>query len=52
MRATHPQVKVIYMSGYTDRTVPLDGHHGDAFLQKPFTAMQLHSRIREVLSTF
>jgi DNA-binding response OmpR family regulator len=37
------------MSGYTDRTVPLEAHSSDAFIQKPFTPVQLHQRIRDVL---
>ena len=48
-----PNVKVLYMSGYTDNVV---GHNGmlDAgvrLLQKPFNLRDLKSKVREVLDT-
>jgi two-component system cell cycle sensor histidine kinase/response regulator CckA len=48
-----PNLKVIYMSGYTDDTVFRTGRleHGVAFVQKPFTAGVLSKRIREVLDS-
>jgi DNA-binding NtrC family response regulator len=46
-----PEVKVLFMSGYTDDT--LVHSHGFektmAFLQKPFSAVSLASKVREVL---
>ena len=47
-----PEIKVLYMSGYTDQAVV---HHGiletDAILlQKPFTAAALASKLREILN--
>jgi two-component system cell cycle sensor histidine kinase/response regulator CckA len=46
-----PEVKVVFMSGYTGQTVgaqgPLDP--GSAFLSKPFTRDALTRKIREVL---
>ncbi len=47
-----PETKVLYMSGYTDNAIVLDGVlHGRAvFLQKPFTPDALARKVREVLS--
>ena len=47
-----PQTKVLYMSGYTDNAIILDGVlNGRAvFLQKPFTPDALARKVREVLS--
>jgi len=47
----HPEMKVLYMSGYADSAIV---RHGvlppDAdFVQKPFAPEALHSKIREVL---
>ena len=49
--AMRPGMKVLFMSGYTDRTVRLhDQLSGDAnFIQKPFTPAALAQRLREVL---
>jgi len=46
-----PQLKVVYMSGYTDDTVFRTGRleRGVPFVQKPFTADALTKRIRETL---
>jgi two-component system cell cycle sensor histidine kinase/response regulator CckA len=51
--AKRPNVRVIYMSGYTDDAIV---HHGVldkglTFLQKPFSAQELLTRIREVLDS-
>ncbi|HLG15500.1 MAG TPA: PAS domain S-box protein [Blastocatellia bacterium] len=48
---SHPETKVLYMSGYTDDAIV---HHGildgtTAFMQKPFTPFGFASRVREVL---
>jgi len=46
-----PTLKVIYMSGYTDNVIVhhgvLDG--GVQFIQKPFTAQSIISKVREVI---
>jgi DNA-binding NtrC family response regulator len=47
----HPEIRVLYMSGYTDGVI---AHHGVldagmAYLQKPFTVDFLARKVREVL---
>ncbi|HUK64802.1 MAG TPA: response regulator, partial [Dongiaceae bacterium] len=46
-----PQMRVLYVSGYTDRAILRQGllAPGTAFLQKPFTAETLAQKVREVL---
>ena len=53
LRQTHPQMKVLYMSGYTSDTL---ARHGvpdaqGSFLSKPFTAAGLLRMVREVLDS-
>ena len=50
LRESHPELKVVFMSGYAERGT--DGHMppGTAFLQKPFTFSELTERVQEVLS--
>ena len=50
--AIKPDLKVIYMSGYTDNIIVHHGvlDKGVAFIQKPFTADTLSSRVREILN--
>ncbi len=47
----HPNLKVLYMSGYTDNVIVHRGvlEEGTAFIQKPFTVRSLSYKIREVL---
>ena len=46
-----PDMKVLYMSGYTDDSVLRNGvnHERVAFLQKPFAPFDLLKKVREVL---
>jgi two-component system cell cycle sensor histidine kinase/response regulator CckA len=48
---TQPELKVLYMSGYTDNVIVHHGilKSGIAFLQKPFTRDVLARKLREVL---
>jgi FixJ family two-component response regulator len=51
LRRTHPHVKVVFMSGYTDHAVAhqhvLDT--ASQFLQKPFTTEELLVKVRTAL---
>jgi two-component system cell cycle sensor histidine kinase/response regulator CckA len=44
-----PQIKVLFMSGYPGAADPLSP--GDNFIEKPFTARQLLSRLRDLLGS-
>jgi CheY-like chemotaxis protein len=51
LHALRPAVRVLYMSGYTDEAIVKTGvlEEGKPFLRKPFTPMQLATKIRDVL---
>lgn len=48
-----PEIQVLYTSGYTDGTIVHEGvlNKGIFFLQKPYTAVHLAAKIREVLDS-
>jgi DNA-binding NtrC family response regulator len=47
----HPEMKVLYMSGYTDDAIVRHGVmvKGVNYIQKPFTVNGLTKKVREVL---
>ncbi len=47
----HPEMKVLYMSGYTDNVIAVHGilEKGIEYIQKPFTVEGLARKVREVL---
>ena len=49
--AVRPKIRALYLSGYTDEAVMRHGvlQAGSAFLQKPFTARQLMTKVRQIL---
>ncbi len=51
LRARQPSLKVLFMSGYSERAVTVDGimPAGTGFMEKPFTIEQLTRRTREIL---
>ncbi|MBU0742012.1 PAS domain S-box protein [bacterium] len=53
LRAHMPDLKVIYMSGYTENVIAHRGvlDDGTHFLQKPFTKETLARKVREVLDS-
>lgn len=52
VRAVHPEAKVLYVSGYTERVIAERGSlaEGENFLEKPFTIDGLVSKIEEILA--
>jgi FixJ family two-component response regulator len=51
IRATRPNLKVVYMSGYTDSAIVDHGilEPGVTFVQKPFATDALLRKIRDIL---
>lgn len=49
----HPEVKVLFMSGYTQSDGGIEGHRllepGTHFLRKPFSTEMLGQKVREIL---
>jgi two-component system, cell cycle sensor histidine kinase and response regulator CckA len=53
LHARQPGLKVLFMSGYSERAVATDGvmPPGTGFVEKPFTVEQLTRRTREILDS-
>jgi two-component system, cell cycle sensor histidine kinase and response regulator CckA len=51
LRAHRPGLKVLFMSGYTEKSIANDGvmPPNTGFVEKPFTVEQLMRRLREIL---
>ena len=51
LRAHRPGLKVLFMSGYTEKAITVDGvmPPNTGFVEKPFTVEQLMRRVREIL---
>ena len=51
LRASHPDLKCLFMSGYTAEVIAPHGvlEPGVHFLQKPFTLQSLAAKVREIL---
>ena len=52
VRETHPELKVIFISGYTEGAFRqrLDSDSGIDFLPKPFSLKQLAAKVRDVIA--
>jgi two-component system, cell cycle sensor histidine kinase and response regulator CckA len=52
IKALRPEIKVLYMSGYTDQAIMHQGvlQNGAVLLQKPFTLAALATKLREMLA--
>ena len=51
LESFHPEMKMLYMSGYTDNAIVMHGVlvQGVHYIQKPFTVDALAKKVREVL---
>jgi two-component system, cell cycle sensor histidine kinase and response regulator CckA len=53
VQAARPEIRVLFMSGYTDEAIGLHGVLGAGiqFIQKPFSADALLAKVREALDS-
>jgi signal transduction histidine kinase/ActR/RegA family two-component response regulator len=52
LRATHPTLKTLFISGYSrDHVMPADEPHQVSFLAKPFTRDMLLAKVAELVAT-
>jgi two-component system cell cycle sensor histidine kinase/response regulator CckA len=53
LQPLYPHMKVLYMSGYTDKVITHQGvlASGLNFIEKPFKPNELASKVREILNT-
>ena len=51
LRKLHPEMKTLYMSGYTADVISQRGaiEEGASFIQKPFSTTSIASRVRQIL---
>jgi two-component SAPR family response regulator len=51
LKPLYPEIKILYMSGYTDNAIVRHGALGKGvnYIQKPFTMEGLARKVREVL---
>jgi signal transduction histidine kinase/CheY-like chemotaxis protein len=51
LRSSHPEIRVLFMSGYTDTAIAMQGALPAVapFIQKPFTSADLQKKVREAL---
>jgi len=51
LKKQRPNLKVLYISGYSEETVGLSGieTNGSNFMQKPFSPQALRARVKEML---
>jgi two-component system cell cycle sensor histidine kinase/response regulator CckA len=51
LRAVKPEMKAIFMSGYSDKRMPSDDGRNINFIQKPFSLERLARKVRQVLES-
>ena len=49
IRDKHPDLKVLFSSGYNEPTADDDNETGDGFIQKPYSSSELTNKVREIL---